>query len=274
MSAEFADWLDSDPGRYVLAWEQVQFDNAVDDIFGFTALQVGTPGVDFLRENRIPYHGVVAREPGASVVADPWALPLASHSVDLLALPHVLEFSEHPHRILREADRVLMPDGSIVISGFNPLSLWGARRAFGRGGRFPWNGRFIALLRLRDWLSLLGFELTGGRFGCYSLPFSSAKWLDRSAFLEKAGERWWPICGGVYVVRAIKRTAGMRLLTPSWRDRPARAQALAPVAQQSWDAQRVQSAATGFVVPGVRLPGDSPRRSNPSTKEERALHEQ
>lgn len=232
MNSAFAGWLDTDPGRYVLDWEQAQFDTAVDDIFGFAALQVGLAGMDFLRESRIPFRGSVAREDSASVIADPWALPVASHSIDLVALPHVLEFSEHPHRILREAERVLMPDGSIVISGFNPLSLWGARRAFGRSEHFPWNGRFIALLRLRDWLSLLGFELTGGRFGCFAPPFSQAKWLDRFSFMEKAGDRWWPICGGVYVVRAIKRTAGMRLLTPQWRDRRSGSQALAPAVRQ------------------------------------------
>ena len=237
MSSHIAAWLDTDPGRYVLGWEQAQFDTAVDDIFGFTALQVGLAGIDFLRESRIPYRGSVAREPGASVIADPWALPVASHSVDLVALPHVLEFSEHPHRILREAERVLMPDGSIVISGFNPLSFWGARRAFGRREQFPWAGRFIALLRLRDWLSLLGFELTGGRFGCYSPPFAQAKWIERFSFLEKAGDRWWPICGGVYVVRAIKRTAGMRLLTPPWRERRSGSQVMAPAVQQVADSR-------------------------------------
>ena len=238
MSSGISAWLDTDPGRYVLGWEQAQFDNAVDDIFGFTALQVGLTGVDFLRESRIPYRGSVAREPGAAVIADPWALPVASHSVDLVALPHVLEFSEHPHRILREAERVLMPDGSIVISGFNPLSCWGARRAFGRREQFPWNGRFISLLRLRDWLSLLGFELTGGRFGCYAPPFSQEKWIERFSILEKAGDRWWPICGGVYVVRAIKRTAGMRLLAPSWRERRAGSKALAPAVQQVVDSPK------------------------------------
>jgi SAM-dependent methyltransferase len=162
------------------------------------------------------------------------ALPLATGSIDLLVLPHVLEFSGQAHAVLREAERVLMPDGQIVISGFNPLSLWGAKRALGFDKHeYPWCGRFIGLLRLKDWLQLLGFELNGGRFGCYAPPFAQARWLERSAFMEKAGDRWWPIAGGVYVVRAIKRTVGMRLLTPSWRGQNGRQKALAPVTQQS-----------------------------------------
>jgi hypothetical protein len=88
------------------------------------------------------------------------------------------------------------------------------------------------LLRLKDWLALLGFELNGGRFGCYAPPFSQGRWLERFGFMEKAGDRWWPICGGVYVVRAVKRVAGMRLVTPSWRDKRAPKKALAPVTQR------------------------------------------
>ncbi|MBE0621050.1 MAG: SAM-dependent methyltransferase, partial [Burkholderiales bacterium] len=132
------------------------------------------------------------------------------------------------------AARVLMPDGQIVISGFNPLSLWGIKRALGLGRHeYPWCGRFIGLLRLKDWLQLLSFELNGGRFGCYAPPFSQKKWLERAAFMEKAGDRWWPIAGGVYVVRAVKRTVGMRLVMPNWRSQAARAKALSPITQSN-----------------------------------------
>jgi SAM-dependent methyltransferase len=134
------------------------------------------------------------------------ALPLASQSMDLVLLPHVLEFSTQPHAILREAERVLRPEGQIVITGFNPLSLWGVRRALPSAqSQMPFQGQFIGLHRLKDWLTLLGLELNGGRFGCYAPPFSNATWLRRAAFMEKAGDRWWPIAGAVYAVRAIKR---------------------------------------------------------------------
>ena len=71
-------------------------------------------------------------------------------------------------------------------------------------------------------------------FGCYAPPFAQPKWLARFDFMEKAGARWWPIAGGVYVVRAIKRVQGMRLVTPAWRkERARRRRALAaPVTQQ------------------------------------------
>jgi SAM-dependent methyltransferase len=229
-----SDWFATPRGEYVLRWEQAQFDSAVEDVFGFNAVQVGLSRFDLLRQNRIPLRTRVGLDPASDLVADSGALPLATGSVDLVVLPHVLEFSAHPHRILREAARVLMPDGQIVISGFNPLSLWGLKRALVPSrNEYPWCGRFIGLLRLKDWLQLLSFELNGGRFGCYAPPFSQSQLLGRSAFMEKAGERWWPIAGGVYVVRAVKRTIGMRLVMPSWRSQAASAKALSPVTQRN-----------------------------------------
>lgn len=234
-----AEWFVTPAGVYVLRWELDQFDSAVEDIFGFRAVQIGLPGIDFLRRNRISYRFPLSLEAGAKVRADPLQLPLASQSVDLLVLPHVLEFSADPHLLLREAERVLMPEGQIVISGFNTLSFWGLKQSLSRrGSASPWNAHMIGLLRLKDWLKLLGFELNGGKFGCYAPPFAKEKWLSRFAFMEKAGARWWPIAGGVYVVRAVKRTVGMRLVTPAWKKERVAAPALSPVTQSNGHASK------------------------------------
>jgi SAM-dependent methyltransferase len=233
--SSLSGWLSTTPqGAYVLDWELAQFDSAVDDVFGFRAVQVGLPEVDFLRQNRISYRFTLALEQGAAVAADPLQLPIASQSVDLVVLPHVLEGHHNPHDVLREVERVLMPEGQIVISGFNTASLWRVRQAFTwhRNGA-PWDAKFIGLLRLREWLRVLGFELNGGKFGCYAPPFSDKTWLERFAFMEKAGARWWPVTGGVYVVRAVKRVHGMRIVTPAWRQERARRRALAPVSQRT-----------------------------------------
>lgn len=238
-----ASWLESPQGRYVLDWELEQFDSAVEDVFGFRAVQIGLPGIDFLRRNRISYRFPLSLEPGAAVAADPLQLPIASHSVDLLVLPHVLEFSTDPHLVLREAERVLMPEGQIVLSGFNTLSLWGLKQSLSRRtAECPWNAHMIGLLRLKDWLKLLGFELNGGKFGCYAPPLANQKWLARFAFMEKAGARWWPIAGGVYVVRAVKRTVGMRMVMPAWRRERAKARVLTPATQSNGHANKQENA--------------------------------
>ena len=232
--SSLSGWFGTPQGAYALDWELAQFDSAVEDVFGFRGVQIGLPEVDFLRQNRIPFRFSLALEPGAALAADPLQLPIASQSVDLMVLPHVLEFHHNPHDVLREAERVLMPEGHLVISGFNTASLWRLKQIFtARDAGAPWDAKFIGLLRLRDWLRVLGFELNGGKFGCYVPPFTQKRWMERFAFMEQAGARWWPIAGGLYVVRAVKRVQGMRLVTPAWRQERARRRALAALPQRS-----------------------------------------
>ena len=220
-----AEWIETPLGRYLVQREQHYFDTAVADIFGYNAFQVGMPHLDLLRASRIPLRVRVGPAGPVDMRADFHDLPIASSSADLVLLPHVLEFAEHPHQILREAARVLMPEAHVVISGFNPFSLWGWRRTFHRGRDFPWRGRFITLMRVKDWLALLGFEVIGGQMACYAPPSREEKWLERFTFMEAAGDRWWPIAGGVYFLQAVKRVRGARLIMPKWSDR------LAPVKQ-------------------------------------------
>jgi SAM-dependent methyltransferase len=227
VSNRLAEWFATPLGRYLLGREQAYFDRTVADIFGFHAVQIGLPACPFLSQSRIPSRWSVDLEPPAQVLADPHWLPFPENSLDLMVIPHALEFTEEPHQLLREIYRAVRPDGQIVLSGFNPFSLFGAKRYFGRSETPPWNGSFIALYRLKDWLALLGFEVTGGSLDCYVPPFAQEMWLRRFGFFEQAGDRWWPIAGGVYFLRATKRVLGMRVITPAW-DRRKNGLATAP----------------------------------------------
>lgn len=215
-SQSLSDWFATPQGGYVLKREQAYFDRTVNDIFGYNALQLGLPEHDFLRTNRMPLRFSAGNQAGNNVRLCCAELPFDTASLDLVLIPHVLEFSGQPHQILREVERVLMPEGSLVISGFNPRSLWGMRRALGSKQGYPWNGHFIALPRIKDWLALLGFEVVGGRFAAYAPPFRKTRWLERYSFMEAAGDRWWAVSGGVYFLHAIKRVPGMRLVKPQW----------------------------------------------------------
>ncbi|MEY3201845.1 MAG: hypothetical protein RIR70_1395 [Pseudomonadota bacterium] len=227
-----ARWLATPQGQYVLRWEQTKFDQVCADIFGFNALQLGDPVFDTLRANRIPHRFRCSPGPGGQVRASYLQMPFASQSMDLVVLPHVLEFADNPHQILREADRILMPEGHLLIAGFNPFSLWGAKRAWAsRGDVFPWQGQYLSVRRLKDWLQLLGLETQAGGFGCYVPPVLSEAWLKRWDFMARAGDRWWPYAGAVYVIQAIKRVPGMRLIRPAWKKRSAR-RALSAVVQR------------------------------------------
>lgn len=307
---DWSDWTTSAPGRYVTAWEQAQLDRAVSDIFGYRAIQLGTPQLDALRENRMPgriltldpsspssspfylpptrpgadrivqaegrasgmhhphrhatahgnlHNAAGAHDPRGSSASRPafvhgrgtdgtalhapvgrttlWGdfleLPFESQSVDLLVMPHTLEFTEDPHALLREAERVLVPEGKLIIVGFNSLSLWGVRQSVDRLRRRPFlpaDTDLIAFTRLKDWIKLLGFELSRGRFGCYRPPLGNQQWLDRCGFMEPAGDRWWPIFGAVYLITAVKRVRRINLIGPAWKKKPAAVPALAPVA--------------------------------------------
>ena len=224
------EWFASPLGRYLLECEHRYIDQAVADVFGFNALQLGLPGRDFLRASRIPLKCAIAPSGPVALRADFRDLPIASNSIDLLLLPHGLEFSEYPHQILREVQRVLMPEGHAVIACFNPWSLWGLRRLFSRArDAYPWGGRFINLPRLKDWLALLELEIVAGRMGGYLPPCAQDKWIERFRFMEAAGDRWWPIAGGVYFLHVVKRVRGMRVIMPMWREQLARRRNLAAV---------------------------------------------
>ncbi len=232
------------PGQYLLAWEQAQLDLAVNDAFGYHALQLGLPELEGLRANRMPHRWVACdslhvseplpmpppQDESILTLASPAAvalhcefdaLPFPDASIDLVVLPHSLELARDPHEALREVERVLVPEGRMVVAGLNPASLWGLRQRCGRligGGSatrplfLPRAGDFIGYWRLRDWLRLLGFELESGRFGCWRPPLRSEQWLQRYAWMDGLGDRWWPVLGAVYLLVAVKRVRGMRLV--------------------------------------------------------------
>ena len=237
-----AAWLQTPLGQYLLARERAYIDKTVADIFGYNALQIGWPAFDLLRANRMPLRATVDSGAPACLRADSAELPVISASVDLVLLPHVLEFSDKPHQILREVERVLVPEGHLVVSCFNPVSLWGAWHSFAKRDSYPWRGRFIHLMRLKDWLALLGFEVAGGAMGCYVPPCASEKWLTRFQFMESAGDRWWPISGAVTFLHAVKRVRGMRVITPHW-PQPLRSKQLATVPQKQEDQLAARGAA-------------------------------
>jgi SAM-dependent methyltransferase len=225
-------WLQSPAGAYVRGFEQACLDALTADIFGFNAVQIGVPRIDALAANRMPNKwqaairastaDELALAPGGKQIAvalDFTDLPFASQSLDLVVLPHVLEFAAEPHQVLREVERVLIPEGQLIICGFNPASLWGMRQAisrFTRGEYLPGAGELISMPRLKDWLKLLNLGVTRSYFGCYAPPCRTSQWLGRFGLMEAAGQRWWPYLGAVYIVHAIKRVKGMHIIGPAW----------------------------------------------------------
>jgi SAM-dependent methyltransferase len=221
-------WFQTALGKRLLNEEAEILQQILPHLFGYHLLQIGTLGHGRLLESsRIMHrcilsrsHANTIRQPYSSVYALADNLPFAQDSLDVVVLPHVLEFEPNPHEILREVERVLIAEGHVVILGFNPVSLWGIWRWFARRDSAPWNGRFLPLLRLKDWLALLGFDLKKVNSFFYALPFQNDRLKNYTQFLETIGTRWLDRFGAVYVVVAKKRVATITPIKPKWLTQP------------------------------------------------------
>ncbi|MEJ2592783.1 MAG: class I SAM-dependent methyltransferase [Candidatus Thiodiazotropha sp.] len=216
-------WFDSRLGQLLLAQEQACLEEKVAAIFGYHVVQIGAPSphFDLLRQsparNRVVLDSL-AGQSDISLRADPRSLPLAGDSIDGVILPHTLDFSSDPHRLVREVERVLIPEGKVLLSGFNPWSQWGLGHLFlRRSGRMPWCSNFFSSKRVQDWFSLLGFDLEEVIHLNYRPPLHSQMVMQKLAFMERLGERVWPLLGSVYVIQAVKRTVTMTPIRTKWR---------------------------------------------------------
>jgi SAM-dependent methyltransferase len=221
------DWFGQPLGRLVLEAERAQLQDIMPNLYGYHAMQLGSLGEDtnLLAAGNLPHPFVadsdcLAGPRCAGVFARPDALPIESDSLAALLLPHTLEFEIDPHGVLREAERVVFPEGRVVILGFNPWSLWGLWRLVLRGrGEVPWCGRFLSPTRVKDWLALLGFETVCTKGLMFRPPLQHERLMRKLGFLERPGERWWPYKGGCYILVAKKKVVRLTPIRPRWRRR-------------------------------------------------------
>ena len=220
-------WFSCVPGREIAKDQMAQLDRVLPDLFGYHLLQVGhLADLDLLSKSRILYRNIVEIDQHHQsqnypvVRGSATALPVESDSVDVVVLPHILDFEAQPHDALRESARVIVPDGHLLICGFNPWSLLGCWRYLKRHKQaVPWRGQFLALPRLRDWLALLGFDVLSQNACFFKPPFSNERLLKRLDFLDKIGARMPAYFSGAYLLVARKRVATLTPLRPRWRPR-------------------------------------------------------
>lgn len=219
-------WFAQHPlGQQVLHEEQQILQNLYPQLFGYHLLQIGGIGQGQLMQgSRIGHQCLVsipelpAQAGHFGVTAEADALPFATDSVDAILLPHVLEFAEQPHGVLREVERTLIAEGHVILLGFNRLSWWGMWHLFKRWrGTPPWNAQLLGLNRVKDWLSLLGFEIINQQTCFFAPPFQNQRLMQHLLWLETLGKRWLPLSGGVYIVLAQKRRLHFPTMRPSWR---------------------------------------------------------
>lgn len=208
-NARIGAWLRLPLGRELLEAESEAIAPIVDDLFGLHALQIGHWGnADRLISGARARHTALIgchTSSKAAMICRPTQIAIASDSVDAVVLPHTLELDAQPHQVLREAARILVGEGSLVVVGFNPWSFWGLRRRFSNKRFPPGVHDFISERRLSDWLALLGFEVIGLKRVFYRLPINHRGMLRRSEGLDRVGSKWWPRLCAVYVLKARKR---------------------------------------------------------------------
>jgi SAM-dependent methyltransferase len=230
-------WLETPLGEALLAQEARIVEEAFDGIFGEQCLQLGQWGepMTFLKHSRtqrkclIDNGPVGARHAGDKAESRAWPaptvlgelhnLPIETDSIDCVLLPHVLDYSDRPHAILREVDRVLTAHGHVAILGFKPGGFWGLRRLI-RGAELPPEAdHLVAERRLRDWLQLLDMRIHGITRYFFRWPLTGKRGPTSKRW-EARGQRFWPEFAACYMLTAEKRVSTLTPVRPKWSKKP------------------------------------------------------
>ena len=207
-------WYAHDNGQYLLDEIRGAVQDLLDTSFGYHILQLGVSGGRPLCNDSPINHRLFCAQgtaEGVGLVALPEELPLESDSGDTIIAHHCLEFADNPHQVLREIQRVLTPQGQLLVVGFNPYSLQGCNTRFRGIMRDPLWARHqpVSEHRLTDWLHLLGCEVLDTR-RLYTVPPLGQGRLRRIvARCDQWIARFNLPFGGVYVLHATKHTAGL-----------------------------------------------------------------
>lgn len=140
------------------------------------------------------------------IQAKAYALPIQTASADLVILPHILEFDEYRFQTIREVERILKPEGEIIILSFNPWNLW-LRYQFVLDKKWSdsWHAHFIGPARIIDWLKLLNFEVKlNAEFNINQINATNPTFKPSMN----------PLLGMAYAIKAIKRRYNLIPLTP------------------------------------------------------------
>lgn len=226
VACDTLEWLESPLGRLTLSQTTEALTQCIHAIPGEELLTLGAPLPEACLQGsllRARYLGVRHFEEAArcreklgakaaKFVADFSMLPFSPDSVNAVVVHHGLDITSRPHGLIREAARILAPGGHLIVTGFNPWSLWGMRRLLARRrDSFPWNGNFIAPHRLTDWLRLLGFTLDNVSYFLLRPPIADVKLWDRP-WCRSLRKRIDLPLGGVYLARARKQAVIVRPL--------------------------------------------------------------
>ncbi|WP_299593349.1 class I SAM-dependent methyltransferase [uncultured Microbulbifer sp.] len=216
--ASLGDWFESALGQEILTQQLALAQPLVEGLFGYHLMQASVARqVDFAACSRINHRFRLSpcADSGGAAVVEFEQLPLPSESIDVAVLHHLLDFSPQPHQVLREAARVLIPGGHMVLIGFNPYSLLGLSRIFRSSNAYQ-KGNQLRAARIADWMNLLDLQAGPVERGFFRLPLQHSEFLAKTSWMERMGNRWHLPCGGFYIIVARKEVARMRTIKLNW----------------------------------------------------------
>jgi SAM-dependent methyltransferase len=190
--------------------------------FGKHALLIGVPSqIKLLHATHIPCHSLLSpvitekKIPGY-IESDFHELPILTGSIDLVIMPHTLEVVDNPRQLLAEACRIVKPEGLIAICGFNPYSAWGLRKMLAKKKTIPWQSNFIRSQQIKSWLHLVDFEMEQHTSALFRPPVRNEVLYKKLHYLERIGNKCFPMFGGVYVLLARAKVIPLTPIRLKW----------------------------------------------------------
>lgn len=224
--SQLNDWYQTPLGEALASAIADRLEPCLSKLFGYHLLQLGIPDrPEWMSPSPILHKMCVLPDvrinpiSGAdNLFAEFENLPFANGSVDVVVLPHILTFVDDPIAVMSEVERILLPEGHLIIIGFNPFSLWGLGRFFLQfTQQAPWSHKFLSTFRLRNYLKSFGFELIELHSFFFRPPINNPRILKNLLFLETIGRLSWPYPGGAYVFIAKKQMTIVTKIKPIWQ---------------------------------------------------------
>lgn len=226
--AAFQKWCNEPLGKSFIDLEQRRMNEFIATLFGYDALMLGDLAfAKCMEQSTIKNQYVVNDNLNLTGIEQGYLcsrcdrLPIANGVIDVVYLAHCLEYATNPHEVLREAYRVLRNDGHLIISMFNNMSAWGMWRVFGQyGNNILWKANFMSIVKLKDWLALLGFDIMRINYFGYNLPRNRCNYPNELSVIERYGQKLEIPIGAAYIIEASKRVIPLTPIVQTWANTP------------------------------------------------------
>lgn len=218
-------WLTHSLGHSLLEAEKIFLSKALAECYGKQVLLIGVPHQQDLLKCSVMSHQVlltplvIKQKNNKCIESEYYNLPIVPGSIDLVIIPHTLEFLDNPRQLLAEACRIIKPQGLMVLFGFNPMSLWGLKKWWAKSKKVPWSGSFTPANKIKSWLKLADFEIIRQDMLLFRPPIFHPTIYQKLRFLEWMGSKISAPWGGVYAITAQAKVIPLTPIKLHWKQK-------------------------------------------------------